>query len=35
MKWTTCDECIPIVDKLFSLWVRAATPVVWKLSAFR
>jgi hypothetical protein len=24
MKWTTCDECIPIVDKLFSLWVRSS-----------
>jgi hypothetical protein len=22
MKWGTCDECIPVVDKLFSLWVR-------------
>ena len=24
MKWTTCDECIPVVDRLFSLWVRSS-----------
>jgi hypothetical protein len=22
MKWNTCEECMPIVDKLFALWVR-------------
>lgn len=22
MKWMTCEECIPVVDKLFALWVR-------------
>ena len=24
MKWNTCDECIPVIDKLFSLWVRSS-----------
>lgn len=24
MKWSTCDECIPVVDKLFALWVRSS-----------
>ena len=24
MTWTTCDECIPVVDKLFGLWVRGS-----------
>jgi hypothetical protein len=24
MTWQTCDECIPVVDKLFALWVRSS-----------
>ena len=24
MKWNTCDECMPVVDKLFALWVRSS-----------
>ena len=24
MTWNTCDECIPVVDKLFVLWVRSS-----------
>lgn len=24
MTWQTCDECIPVVNKLFVLWVRSS-----------
>ncbi len=23
MKWNTCEECVPVVDKIFALWVRS------------